>query len=235
MSISEGSIFHRVYVWDRPVRTFHWVNAICIVVLIVTGFLIGTPMTPWHAEEAYQQYWFGTVRFAHFVAALVVLFAALARFYWAFVGNRYARWDNFVPVSRHRWKEIVEVLRVDVLQTKAHGIHSIGHNALAGLIYLISFAVFFFQVATGFALYSSMSGLWFPQLFAWVVPLMGGDAVVRHWHHVAMWFFIVFTMIHVYLVIYHDSVEGRGATSAMVGGWKFAKEQAIHRERSQRK
>ena len=36
-----------------------------------------------------------------------------------------------------------------------------------------------------------------------------------------MWFFILFTMIHVYLVFYHDYVEGHGVMSSMVGGWKF--------------
>ena len=36
-----------------------------------------------------------------------------------------------------------------------------------------------------------------------------------------MWFFIVFSMVHVYLVFYHDYVEGRGVISSMVGGWKF--------------
>jgi Ni/Fe-hydrogenase 1 B-type cytochrome subunit len=36
-----------------------------------------------------------------------------------------------------------------------------------------------------------------------------------------MWFFPVFIIIHVYLVAYHDYVEGRGILSSMVGGWKF--------------
>ncbi len=45
--------------------------------------------------------------------------------------------------------------------------------------------------------------------------------LVRHWHHVMMWFFVVFSIVHVYLVFYHDYVEGRGVTSSMVGGWKF--------------
>jgi len=31
-------------------------------------------------------------------------------------------------------------------------------------------------------------------------------------------------LIHVYLVFYHDYVEGRGTTSSMIGGWKFEKE-----------
>ena len=101
---------------------------------------------------------------------------------------------------------------------------SIGHNALAGLIYFLSFLVFLFQAITGFALYSSMSDSFFPRLFAWIVPLMGGDFAVRQWHHVFMWFFVVFVIIHVYLVFYHDYVEGRGTTSSMVGGYKFERE-----------
>ena len=36
-----------------------------------------------------------------------------------------------------------------------------------------------------------------------------------------MWFFIVFAMIHVYLVYYHDTVGARGVLSSMLSGWKF--------------
>lgn len=214
-------LFHRVYVWEIPVRAYHWINAICVLTLIVTGFIIGRPFTINHVEEAYQQYWFGTVRFIHFVAAFVFFFNFLVRIYWGFVGNRYSRWTNFIPHTRAQFREIRETLRVDILQTQAHGDLALGHNALAGLVYFLSFVIFLFQAFTGFALYSSMSSTLLPRMFAWVVPLMGGDFAVRQWHHIFMWFFVVFTIIHVYLVIYHDYVEGRATTSSMVGGWKF--------------
>jgi Ni/Fe-hydrogenase 1 B-type cytochrome subunit len=85
------------------------------------------------------------------------------------------------------------------------------------------FLVFLFQVISGFAMYASMSKSWFPQLFRWAVPLFGGDFALRQWHYMAMWFFIVFTIVHVYLVFYHDYVEGHGVMSSMVGGWKFVR------------
>jgi hypothetical protein len=66
---------------------------------------------------------------------------------------------------------------------------------------------------TGFGLYAGMSRGWRPQRFAWIVPLTGGDFALRQWHHVMMWFLEVFAMIHVYLVFYHDYVEGRGVIS----------------------
>jgi len=216
--------FQRVYVWELPVRVYHWLNALCVVVLCVTGYLIGHPIAISYSTEAYQQYWFGTVRFVHFVAAFLFFFNFLFRIYWGFVGNSYARWTNFIPLRRAQVKEMAEVLKVDVLQTRLRGFISIGHNALAGFIYFLSFLAFLFQAITGFALYSGMSKSLLPRLFAWIVPLMGGDFAVRQWHHIFMWFFVLFALVHVYLVFYHDYVEGRGTTSSMVGGWKFERQ-----------
>jgi Ni/Fe-hydrogenase 1 B-type cytochrome subunit len=213
--------FERRYVWQLPVRFYHWINAFAVLALAVTGYLIGAPPALKSGAEASFGYWFGTVRFIHFVAAFVFFFNFLFRIYWGFVGNRYARWDNFIPLRKEQWKELMEVLRVDILQAKLKPLESIGHNTLAGLTYFITFLAFLVQCATGFGMYSAMSHSWLPGLFAWIVPLMGGDFYVRHVHHVMMWFFIVFSMIHMYLVFYHDYVEGRGVTSSMVGGWKF--------------
>ena len=223
MSHASVATYERVYVWELPVRFYHWVNALCVVVLIVTGFIIGHPVSVLYASEAYQQYWFGTVRFAHFLAAFVFFFMFLVRIYWGFVGNAYARWTNFIPYQREQIEEIGDIVKVDVLQTKIRGDISIGHNALAGFIYFLSFLAFLFQSATGFALYSSMSRSALPHMFAWIIPLMGGDFRVRQWHHAMMWFFVLFAIVHVYLVFYHDYIEGRGTTSSMVGGWKFVR------------
>jgi len=216
--------FRRRYVWELPVRFYHWVNGVAILVLGVTGFLIGRPLSLAYMPEAFQQYWFGTVRFIHFVAGYIFLFNFLVRIYWGFVGNRYAAWNQFIPTTRKQFKEILEVLRVDVLQTKLSGAISLGHNMLAGVTYFLSFWVFLFQAVSGFGLYSSMSQALPAKLSAWIIPLMGGDMAVRQWHHAMLWFYVVFTLIHVYLVFYHDYVEGRGTTSSMVGGWKFERD-----------
>jgi len=222
--------FERIYVWEWPVRMYHWINAICAFALIVTGYIIGNPTTISYSDEAYQQYWFGTVRFVHFVTAFVFFFNFLVRIYWGFVGNQFSRWTNFIPHKKEQMKEVVETLKVDILQTDHTGEISIGHNALAGFIYFLSFLVFIFQAVTGFALYSSMSTAMLPKWFAWVVPLMGGDFAVRQWHHLCMWFFIIFSLIHIYLVFYHDYVEGRATTSSMVGGWKFERTDFLHKK-----
>jgi Ni/Fe-hydrogenase 1 B-type cytochrome subunit len=45
-----------------------------------------------------------------------------------------------------------------------------------------------------------------------------------------MWAFLVFTVIHIYLVFYHDYVEGHGVMSSIVGGWKFMEKHKIEAE-----
>ena len=113
--------YRRIYVWELPVRVYHWINAVALVALLITGYLIGAPMSPFYAAEAYQQYWFGWVRFIHFVAAFVYVFNFLARLYWGFVGNKYSHWNAFFPLKKAQQQEIVEVIEADVLEVKLHG------------------------------------------------------------------------------------------------------------------
>lgn len=218
--------FRRVYVWELPVRVYHWINAVALVALCITGYLIGAPIRAFYASEAYQQYWFGWVRFIHFVAGFVYVFNFLARLYWGFVGNKYARWSAFLPFTQAQRREMVEVIKADVLQVKLHGPISTGHNAVAGLVYFFTFVAFVVQTVTGFALYSSMSTSWLPRMFVWVVPLLGGEMGVRFWHHLFLWFFVCFIIVHIYLAFYHDYIEGRGTVSSIIGGWKFDREKS---------
>ncbi len=213
--------YNQVYVWELPVRFIHWTTAACVFFLGVTGLLIGTPLTLQSSSEASFQYLFGINRFLHFAFAYIFLFSFLGRVYWGFVGNEFVRWRNFFPLTARRWREVWQVICLDILQICSLPIKSIANNGLAGIIYSGVFFAIFFQIVTGFALYSAMSKSWFPKLFVWVMPLMGGEANVRQWHHLMTWVFVVFTMGHIYLSWYHDYLEGRGTISSMIGGWKF--------------
>ncbi|MEI6577136.1 MAG: Ni/Fe-hydrogenase, b-type cytochrome subunit [Bacteroidota bacterium] len=221
-----------VQVWEMPVRVYHWINALCITSLCITGLMIGRPFALMSGTEAYFNYWFGTVRFIHFITAFLFFFNFIFRIYWGFVGNEFARWNNFIPLKKAQWKEIVDEIKVDVLMVNNKQLDSIGHNSLASFIYFITFLIFLLQCLTGFGMYSAMSSSFFPKLFAWIVPFLGGDMMVRQIHHLMMWGFILFAIVHVYLVFYHDYIERRGITSSMIGGWKFIDEEVVARHES---
>lgn len=216
-------------------RYYHWLNALCILTLIGTGFIIGDPPAILTGREAYQNYWFGTTRFIHFLAAYVFLFNFAFRIYWGFVGNQFASWRNFIPTNKKFFSDMWMVMKTDIFMTKREEEKSIGHNRLAGAIYFLTFIAFGIQCLTGFGLYAAMSDWWLPNLFTWVAPLFGGDFMLRQIHHWAMWFFILFTVIHVYLVFYHDYVEGRGELSSMAGGWKFIEEEVFEENKKEEK
>ena len=225
--------FKRVLVWELPVRLFHWLNALCITVLAITGLIIADPPALISNAEAIDSYWFGTVRAIHFITAYVFFVNALARIYWAFRGNYYANWRAFIPLSKKARQNIVHVLKIDILlQNEEKEVLkniSVGHNYVASLSYLILFLVALVQIFTGFGLYAPTSGWWLPKLFAWVPDFLGGDAPTRLIHHISTWLFIIFTLIHVYLVFYHDWLEGRGESSSMINGYKFVRKERFEK------
>jgi Ni/Fe-hydrogenase 1 B-type cytochrome subunit len=199
MDKSGHAEYYQVYVWDLPLRFFHWTNAACVFVLGVTGLIMGSP-PPWGgpAVEASGRYLFGSVRFVHFAFAYLFLLNFLGRVYWGFAGNDFARWKSFFPGTRAKRKEVLQVLCLDIFMICKLPVLSIGANALAGIIYSAMYLVVLFQILTGFALYSVMSQAWFPRLFAGLI-----------------------TTMHIDLSWYHDYLEGRGTISSMIGGWKF--------------
>lgn len=227
----ETKNFRRVYIWELPVRFFHWINVLALIVLATTGLIISNPPAIMSNAEPSELYWFGTLRFIHFTAAYVFFFNMILRVYWSFVGNRYSSWRAFWPFSKKWAKNFSHVIKVDILLKHEKYEHitdiSVGHNSVAGISYVALFVLALVQVFTGFGLYSSTSGWWLPQIFAWVVPFLGGDFIVRTIHHIATWGFILFTIIHVYLVFYHDWLEGRGEVSSMFGGYKFVNKDRI--------
>ncbi|NOQ92571.1 MAG: Ni/Fe-hydrogenase, b-type cytochrome subunit [Flavobacteriaceae bacterium] len=230
-TIIQTNDFKRVLVWELPVRIFHWLNALSITVLAITGFIIANPPAIMSSAEAIDSYWFGTVRAIHFITAYVFLANAIVRVYWAFKGNYYSNWRAFIPYSKSARKNILHVMKVDILlQNEEKEVLkniSVGHNYVASFSYLILFLLALVQIFTGFGLYAPTSGWWLPKLFAWVPDLFGGDAQTRFVHHISTWLFIIFTMIHVYLVFYHDWLEGRGESSSMISGYKFVRKERI--------
>jgi Ni/Fe-hydrogenase 1 B-type cytochrome subunit len=229
--------FKRVYVWELPVRIFHWINVLAVIVLATTGLIISNPPAILLNMDASESYWFGTIRVIHFAAAYIFFFNMIFRIYWSFVGNKYANWRAFWPFTKKMWHNILHVLKVDILLQKEKNPdirdESIGHNGVAAISYIALFVIALVQVFTGFALYSDMSAWWLPKLFKWVVPFLGGDFMVRTIHHVSTWVFILFTLIHVYLVFYHDWLEGKGEVSSMFGGYKFVNKERLKHEKGE--
>ena len=208
----------RVYIWDIVVRMTHWIIAACIFILAITGIYIGKPyLIP--AGATSDQFVMGTMKIVHFYTAIVFTLTVAVRIGWMFVGSYYARWHQFLPVSKQRRKDMMQMLKFYSLFEKEPPL-TVGHNALAGLTYLVVFTLYIVLILTGLAMYSvSASG--YMEFFEFLVPVFGGVQTARWIHHIAMWLILAFFAHHIWSAVLVSRLEGLGLMDSMFSGYKF--------------
>ncbi|MEW5890896.1 MAG: Ni/Fe-hydrogenase, b-type cytochrome subunit [Pseudomonadota bacterium] len=225
-AIEHGATIKSVYVYEAPVRLWHWINAFAIVVLAVTGYFIGSP-PPTQPGEASANYLMGYIRFAHFAAGYIFAIGLAARIYWAFVGNHHGRELFTLPLfNAAYWKEVLTMLKWYAFII-ARPSRYVGHNPLARLaMFLLYFVLSLFMIATGFALYGEglQAESWADRSFGWVIPLLGQSQDVHTWHHLGMWVMICFVILHVYAAIREDIMGRQSVVSTMISGYRTFKD-----------
>lgn len=224
-AIEHGQSLKAVYVYEAPVRLWHWVNASAITVLAITGYFIGQPL-PTTPGEASSQYLMGYIRFAHFAAAYLFAIGLAGRLYWAIVGNHHARELFTLPLfTGAYWREVGKMLKWYAFLIPQPNQY-VGHNPMARLAMFFGFFLFsLFMVCTGFALYGegAQAGSWANRLFGWVIPLFGQSQDVHTWHRMGMWGMVMFIMLHVYAAIREDIMGRQSIVSTMISGYRTFK------------
>ncbi len=216
-----------VYVYEAPLRLWHWINALAITVLALTGYFIGSPL-PSMPGEAVDTFVMGYIRFAHFAAGYVLAIGFLFRVYWAIVGNDHARQLFLPPLFRAEfWDGVWHEIKWYAFVVKEPRKY-IGHNPLATLfMHVMLLWGTVFMIFTGFALYGEGTGMgsWQYEMFsAWLIPLFGQSQDVHTWHHLFMWYILVFVIIHVYVAIREDIMSRQSIISTMISGWRMFKD-----------
>jgi len=224
--VARAQSIKSVYVFEAPVRIWHWINALAITALAITGYFIGSPL-PTQPGEASANYLMGYIRFAHFAAGYLLAVGVLGRLYWAVVGNHHARELFWVPIfQRAFWVETWGMVKWYAFVSARPGRY-VGHNPLARLaMFFAFFLLTLFMIVTGFALYGegSQMGSWQERMFGWVIPLFGQSQDVHTWHHLGMWGLICFVIIHVYAAIREDIMGRSSVVSTMISGHRTFKD-----------
>jgi Ni/Fe-hydrogenase 1 B-type cytochrome subunit len=224
---AHGRAVKAVYVYEAPVRLWHWINALAITVLGITGWFIASPL-PSQPGEASANFLMGYIRFAHFSAGYVLLIGFLGRLYWAFVGNHHARQLFVLPIfNASWWREVLFELRWYLFMERRPKKY-VGHNPLAQLaMFFLFLTTVLFMIVTGFALYGegAQAGSWANTLFtSWVIPLFGQSQNVHSWHHLGLWVIVVFVLVHVYAALREDIMSRQSMVSTMLSGWRMFKD-----------
>jgi len=215
----------KVLVWELPIRIWHWVTALAIVILLVTGFYIGRPVVSPGTDGSADPYLMGWMRLTHFVAGFVFMLGLIVRAYWTLFGNRYTTFDVYKKgYIRGFWETVKFYL---FLRHKKP--HWIGHNPMAQFAYWVLFG--------GCSLILSLTGMYLfvePQpdtllgkSFIWVGTLFGNSTIPRDLHLWAAWIIVVFIILHIYLAFREEYLERNGTMGSIFSGWKIDRKKYI--------
>jgi Ni/Fe-hydrogenase 1 B-type cytochrome subunit len=210
----------RLYIWQVPVRITHWITALAIVVLSITGMYIADPFLIPPGGPVMS-----TIRMIHILTALTFLLSGLVRTWMLIFGNRFARWNAFIPTNKTQATELFRQMGFyTFLRSEIPKV--LGHNQLAATAYVALFALLLVETVTGFALDGLMGAEPGATMFGWLRELFGPQNL-RLIHHLAMWVILMIAMFHIYSCVMVDHVEHNGLVSSMINGYKFPTREEI--------
>lgn len=219
-TLPEGEIPPPATIFDTPSRMWHWANALLMVILIVSGYFIGTP-PPTTTGDPSSQYLMGYIRLAHLVSGQLFAVGFLFRVYWAFVGNAYSH-ALFVPEFwRASWSNGVRHQLRWLAGLDDRAPRYAGLNPLCNIIITVLFVLpSVVALLTGYAMLAEVAGheSWQYAMFGWLVAAAGNTLDLHLYHRLSMWALIVFSLAHVYSVVREDVLSRQTVISSMLSG-----------------
>jgi Ni/Fe-hydrogenase 1 B-type cytochrome subunit len=205
-----------VYVWQYPIRLFHWGLVVSLAVLSFTGYYIHDPFIVGQIQHPFLMGWF---RFVHETFGMIFIALFLMRIYLFFGGNRWVGWRQYVPLSAAQFKEMWEVTKFYAF-IRPTPITKIGHNAMAAFSYIGIYSMVAVEIVTGLVMFNWLrhSPILGP-LVGWI-PRFISFPNLRLIHFLLMFVFIAFGVFHVHLCMLISREEKRGLMDSIFIGYK---------------
>ncbi len=215
-----------VYVWELPVRLSHWGIVAAVTVLTWTGLYMNHPFLIFPHKTAWTM---GTVRFIHELAGFELIGALIVRIYWFFAGNHWARWRQFLPLTRRQWKSLKAMVRYYTFQQRKP-FEQIGHNTLAGLTYIVVYFMIACECVSGLVLFATVEGSPTLRFFVGWIPRVIDIQWIRLVHFLFMFFLMAFFIHHVYSAVLVAMTERNAEMESVFSGYKFVPDEVIDEE-----
>lgn len=211
---------HVDFVYSSTNRILHWVRAIVITGLAITGFYIADPFLS--SGESTSDLVYAQWVYWHLVFGMVLITAGILRIYLFFFG----------PDSK---KELLSLkdefsLKSWIIQLKSYFfIGELLKKGMYGPLQFFSYVMIMVFIVlasvTGLILYvhvyhQGLGGFLYESMRV-VEHWMGGLAMVRLYHHITMWGFIIFIPIHVYMVVWSAIRFKHGGLDIMFTGYDY--------------
>ena len=217
-------------------RIIHWLNAICMVVAVITGLYIGHPYyQSFIADPAVDKYVMAWNRWGHFIVAIIFDVTAVLIGYLYFFSRFEKPYKKLIPT----WKNIKEFCEVflNLITFNRRKNFDSSHSDSYNIVFFTIFHLLLvFMLLSGLQLYVhglasgiSSIGAWWPAMLHlatdWTLQVFGGNMGVRIAHHTSMYLILVWVMCHIYYQVWRTIFWREGDISIVVGGSKFVREE----------
>jgi Ni/Fe-hydrogenase 1 B-type cytochrome subunit len=227
-----------VYVFGRYVRIAHWLRNGLLLWLVLSGIYIGNPFfSRLGMGQATETLLLGQVRTWHVAAGWALLALTLVRIYnFAFLkrDGRLGIGDELLMGRiMFNWRAWRDQLGFYFLLRRDHpSFPYSNYGPLQFLLYIVLYASLVIISVTGILLAApyvrdGVAG-WSAGLLRPVEVALGGLAGVRLLHRFTMWFFVVFTVVHVYMAVWNSLRSGNMLIEGIISGFK-AEDPAVMR------
>lgn len=211
------------YEFSALLRFTHWVRVFAIIALLFTGFYIADPFISAYINGEPTNFLYALMRSWHGIFGFLLIGLTITKVYLFFFDKqskveRDSFWDFISPKA---WiKQIKYYLFIG-----KHAHLKGAYNPLQFMAYTGIYIALLVLCLTGLILYmhtfhNGLGGFIYDILRPFEV-LMGGLSWVRQIHHIAMWVFIIFLPIHIYLSIFNSIYGKSGAMDSIISGYKW--------------
>lgn len=180
----------KIKVWELSIRIFHWLLAALVFTTMATSF-----------QENLLQ--------VHILSGQGILILLLYRLGWGFIGGHYARFSNFVKGPKAALGQLVGFLR---------GEHPrfLGHNPLAGWMFLLMMLILGLLVASGLILMGGSERIGI--LSEYLTPAQAEPWAKPHMFLAYILMGMVF--IHISAAILESRFQKENLVASMISGLK---------------
>ncbi|UPT78468.1 Ni/Fe-hydrogenase, b-type cytochrome subunit [Sulfurovum sp. XGS-02] len=216
----EEIVEHPSFVYSSINRILHWIRAIVIIGLIVTGFYIAEPFLT--SQGSTDKLLYAEWTKWHLILGFILIASGILRIYLFFFGK-----DTKGELGS--LKDLFS-LKSWITQLKAYFfIGELKKKGFYGPLQFLTYTAIMVLVVlaslTGLILYVHVYHLgiggWLYEPMRVLEVWMGGLANVRYIHHITVWGYLIFLPIHIYLVIWSAIRFKHGAMDVMFTGYDY--------------
>ena len=173
------------------VRTMHWINAVAIILMIMSGWQIynASPLFKFTFSHSITLgSWLGGALLWHFAAMWLLMVNGLVYLITGFATGRFA--SKLLPISPGG---VLADAKAALTGKLSHDDLS-KYNQVQKLLYAGIIVVGVFVVLSGLS-------IWKPVQLQWLTALFGGYDIARYVHFICMSAIVAFLVIHVALAV----------------------------------